>query len=109
VAELARRHPRARIVMAHLNGAGLRGIEQIAECPNIVVDTSGGDPESRIVETAVAVLGPQRVVFGSDAPIRHFMVTLGKVLGGELPDPVKQDILWNNAARLLPEWAGITP
>ena len=33
----------------------------------------------------------------------------GKVLGGELPTAVKQDILWNNAARLLPEWAGVTP
>jgi predicted TIM-barrel fold metal-dependent hydrolase len=109
VADLARRHPQARIVMAHLNGAGLRGIEQIAGCPNIVVDTSGGDPESRIVESAVEVLGPQRVVFGSDAPIRHFMVSLGKVLGGDLPDSAKQDILWNNAARLLPEWAEITP
>jgi predicted TIM-barrel fold metal-dependent hydrolase len=109
VADLARRHPRARIIMAHLNGAGLRGIEAVAGCPNVVVDTSGGDPQSGIVETAVAALGPARVVYASDAPIRHFGVSLGKILGGELPDAVKRDLLWNNAARLLPARAGVTP
>jgi predicted TIM-barrel fold metal-dependent hydrolase len=109
VAELARRHPRARIIMAHLNGAGLRGIEAIVDCPNVVVDTSGGDPQSGIVEVAVAALGPSRVVYGSDAPIRHFGVSLGKVLGAELPDAVKRDLLWNNAARLLPARAGVGP
>jgi predicted TIM-barrel fold metal-dependent hydrolase len=104
VADLARRYPAARIIMAHLNGAGLRGIEDVADCPNIYVDTSGGDPESGMVETAVEVLGPKRVVYGSDAPIRHFGTQLGKTLGTSLPDSVKRDILWNNAARLLPEW-----
>jgi predicted TIM-barrel fold metal-dependent hydrolase len=109
VADLARRHPRARIIMAHLNGAGLRGIEAIVDCPNIVVDTSGGDPQSGIVERAVAALGPTRVVFGSDAPIRDFSVSLGKVLGAELPDAVKRDLLWENAARLLPARLDLAP
>jgi uncharacterized protein len=107
VAVLARRHPRARIIMAHLNGAGLRGIEAIAGCPNVVVDTSGGDPQSGIVELAVAVLGPARVLYGSDAPIRHFGVSLGKILGADLPDAVKRALLWENAARLLPPRLGL--
>jgi predicted TIM-barrel fold metal-dependent hydrolase len=107
VAGLAKRHPEARIVMAHLNGHGLRGIEDVVDCPNIFVDTSGGDPESGFVEIAVDALGPERVVYGSDAPIRHFGVQLGKTLGTHLPDAAKQDILWNNTARLLPEWAGV--
>jgi len=109
VADLARRHPRARLIMAHLNGAGLRGIEAIADCPNVFVDTSGGDPQAGIVETAVAALGPTRVVYGSDAPIRHFGVSLGKILGADLPVTVKRDLLWNNAARLLPARAGVAP
>lgn len=109
VADLARRHPEARIVMAHLNGAGLRGIEDVADCPNLYVDTSGGDPESGMVEAAAAVLGHERVVYGSDAPIRHFGVQLGKTLGTDLPDRAKRDILWNNTAGLLPDWAGVDP
>jgi predicted TIM-barrel fold metal-dependent hydrolase len=107
VANLARRHPKARIIMAHLNGCGLRGIEAVADCPNLSVDTSGGDPESGMVEAAVARLGAGRVLFGSDAPIRHFGVQLGKTLGASLPARAKVDILWNNAARLLPPWAGV--
>ena len=109
VADLARRHPDAKIIMAHLNGAGLRGIEDVADCPNLLMDTSGGDPESGIVEAAVERLGAHRVVYGSDAAIRHFAVMLGKVLGTDLSDAAKRDILWNNAARLLPAWAGVAP
>jgi predicted TIM-barrel fold metal-dependent hydrolase len=109
VADLARRHPTVNIIMAHLNGAGLRGIEDVADCPNVYVDTSGGDPESGITEAAAASLGPTRVVYGSDAAIRHFGTQLAKVLGAGLPDAVKRDIVWNNAARLLPSWAGVAP
>ncbi|HIC70360.1 MAG TPA: amidohydrolase, partial [Candidatus Latescibacteria bacterium] len=107
VAHLARRHPRARIIMAHLNGCNPRGIEEVADCPNIFIDTSGGDPERGVVELAVARLGARRVLFGSDAPIRHFGVSLAKVLGAELSDSVRRELLWNNAARLLPARAGV--
>lgn len=101
VADLARRHPRARIIMAHLNGVGYRGIEAVADVPNVVVDTSGGDPESGLVEAAVRRLGPDRVVYGSDAPIRHFGVTMNKVLGADIPNVDKRAILWDNALRIL--------
>jgi predicted TIM-barrel fold metal-dependent hydrolase len=60
-----------------------------------------------MVEAAVARLGAGRVVFGSDAPIRHFGVQLGKTLGTALPTRMKMDIIWNNGARLLPPWAGL--
>lgn len=106
VADLARRHPHARIIMAHLNGCGLRGLAAVAECENLVVDTSGGDPESGMVEAAVDILGVHRVVFGSDAPIRHFAVQMGKTLGAGFSDEVIRDILWNNTVRLLPNWVG---
>ena len=101
VADLARRHPRARIIMAHLNGVGYRGIEAVVDVPNVVVDTSGGDPESGLVEAAVHRLGAHRVVYGSDAPIRHFGVTMNKVLGADIPDEAKRSILWDNALRVL--------
>ena len=109
VADLARRHPDARIIMAHLNGCGLRGIEHVVDCPNLVVDTGGGDPEAGLVETAVDALGGRRVVFASDLPVRLLGQCLGKTLGADLSEATKRDILWNNAARLLPEWAGVQP
>lgn len=105
VAELARRHPRARIIMAHLNGVNPRGLEDVVDCPNICVDTSGGDPESGMIELAVKRLGAERVVFGSDMPIRHFGVSLAKVVGAEISAEAKRAVLWGNAARLLPTGA----
>jgi uncharacterized protein len=107
VADLARRFPQAQIVMAHLNGVNPRGIEAVRDCPNVSVDTSGGDPESGMVELAVARLGSRRVVFGSDSPIRHPAVSLSKILASSLADAAKQDLLWNNASRLLPSWAHV--
>ena len=104
VADLARRHPQAQIIMAHLNGCNPRGIEDIVDVPNVCVDTSGGDPESGVVELAVERLGAGRVVFGSDAPIRHFGVCLAKVLGANLPWETKRMILWDNLQNRLPEW-----
>ena len=108
VASLAKRHPKAKIIMAHLYGCGLRGIEDVEDCPNIVIDTSGGDPQNGTIEQAVERLGHQRIVYGSDAPIRHFGVSVGKILGAALTDDQKRDILWNNTARLFPTWAGLT-
>ncbi len=105
VAKLARMVPDAKIIMAHLNGHGMRGIERIQACTNIYVDTSGGDPESGMVELACRRLGYQRVLFGSDAPIRHFGVQMSKVLGAAIPDEQKRAVLWDNAVRLLPSWA----
>ena len=109
VADLARRHPQAQIIMAHLNGCNPRGLEAVVDCPNVVVDISGGDPESGMVDLAVERLGAKRVIYGSDAPIRHFGITLAKVLGAQLSGQQRRDILWNNAARLLPPWAGVEP
>ncbi len=109
IADLARRHPDAKIIMAHLNGCGLRGIEHVRNCPNVTVDTSGGDPESGIVDAAAAALGANRVAFASDLPVRLLSQSLGKILGADLPDQAKRDILWNNAARLLPDWADVRP
>lgn len=109
VAALAGRHPRARIIMAHLKGVNAHGVEDVARCPNVSVDTAGGDPEAGVVEWAVERLGRDRVLYGSDAPIRHFGVAMATVTGTGLPSDVQRDILWNNAARLLPPWADVAP
>jgi len=104
VATLGRRHPRAKIIMAHLNGCGLRGIEEVKDVPNVHVEVGGGDPEANIVEIAVERLGMERVLYGSDAPIRHFAIVLGKVMGGRLTAEQQRMILYENALRLLPPW-----
>ena len=100
VAVLAKKFPELRIQMAHLYGAGFHGIADIAPYPNIYPDVSGGEPEAGILEYAVSVLGPERILFGSDAPGRGFAVQLGKVKGANLSEEVKEMILWKNAKRV---------
>jgi uncharacterized protein len=100
VAVLAARHPSLRIQMAHLGGAGRRGVADIKPYPNIVVDTSGGDPVLGEVDHAVAELGAERVLFGSDAPIRDPATALSKVLGSGLSPAERRMVLSENAVRV---------
>lgn len=109
VADMARRHPSATIIMAHMYAATRHGLDDIRDTPNVVVDVSGSDPESGMLEYAIDRLGSDRIVYGSDWPIRHFSVSISKVLDVDAPRQVIEDILWNNTARLLPEWANVAP
>jgi predicted TIM-barrel fold metal-dependent hydrolase len=101
VATLAQRFPNVRIIMAHLTGCGVRGVLAVKECPNVIVDTSGAAPEAGLVEYAVAQLGAERVLYGSDVPIRDFAVALSRITGTQLDARTKRKILHDNARQLL--------
>lgn len=101
VALLARRHPEVRIIMAHLTGCGIRGVLAICDCPNVWIDTSGAAPEAGLVEYAVAQLGAERVLHGSDAPIRDYGVSLARVTTAQISPAAKRRILCENARELL--------
>jgi predicted TIM-barrel fold metal-dependent hydrolase len=98
---LARRFPNVRIIMAHLTGCGVRGVLAVKACDNLVVDTSGAAPEAGLVEYAVAQLGADRVLYGSDVPIRDFAVALARVTGTQLDAATRRKILRDNARALL--------
>jgi predicted TIM-barrel fold metal-dependent hydrolase len=101
VANLARRFPTVTIVMAHLTGDGQRGVLDIADCPNVLIDTSGGQPESVLVEYAVRQLGAERVIYGSDWPIRDFGTQVGRVRSAALTPEQQRLVLSGNAQRIL--------
>jgi uncharacterized protein len=109
IVALARAVPHARIIMGHMNGSGLKGIEAIAPYPNVATETGGSEPERGIVEAAVRILGSKRVVYGSDVSGRHFATQLGKIVGADLAEVTKKRILWDNLVRLLPKSAGLKP
>ncbi len=101
VAALARRHPDARIIMAHMTGVGRRGVQDVEDLANVYVDTSGGWYDSEMVEYAVRRMGDERVIYGSDYPGRDYAPQVGRVEGANLPQEVKEKILWRNAAAVL--------
>jgi uncharacterized protein len=101
LASLAARHPDAQLICGHTGGDWEQGIRAVRARPNICVDLGGGDPVAGITEMAVRELGPERVLFGSDAPGRSFASQLAKVYGAAIPDDVKRFILGANLKRLL--------
>lgn len=101
LAELAARHPNTTIICGHSGGDWERGIRAVRACKNVLVDVSGGDPTAGSVEMAVAELGPERVIFGSDAGGRSFATQLAKVVDADIADSAKELILAGNAKRLL--------
>ena len=101
VADLARRHPRVSIIMAHLGGVRWRGVLDVKPYSNVLVDTSGSQPVAGLVEYAVAQLGAERVLFGSDWPLRNYAVQKARVSGAHISERAKACILGENAARLL--------
>ncbi|MGE3821181.1 MAG: amidohydrolase family protein, partial [Isosphaeraceae bacterium] len=109
VASLARAVPHLRLIMGHLHGGGLRGIETVADLPNVSVETGGSDAEAGVVERAVRRLGTRRVIFGSDVNGRQLGGQLAKITGARLSVEAQKRILWDNLARLLPKSAGVSP
>jgi len=77
------------------------GVADVQDCPNVLVDTSGSQPEQGIVEWAVAQLGAERLVYGSDVVGRDFGTQIGRVLGARLTARQRDLILGGNACRLL--------
>jgi predicted TIM-barrel fold metal-dependent hydrolase len=102
MAALAARHPDAELIFGHTGGDWEYGIMALRDHSNVYADLAGGDPTAGLTELAVTEFGPQRVLYGSDAPGRSFASQLAKVHGAEITDEAKQMILGPNMLRLLP-------
>ncbi|MCA9094169.1 MAG: amidohydrolase family protein [Planctomycetaceae bacterium] len=101
LAELAARHPTAKIICGHTGSDWERGIRAIRNSPNVSVDLGGNDPTAGFVEMALRELGPERILYGSDVPGRSFATQLGKVYGARIPEADRRLILGDNLKRLL--------
>ncbi len=100
VADLARRFPEAKILMAHMEGSGIRGLLDVLDCPNVWVDTSGSQPFTGTVEYAVKHLGSDHLVFGTDRLGRGLDSQLARITGAAIDETARQKILFHNAVEL---------
>lgn len=101
VAVLARRHPKTQFITAHSGGTWELGIRAVRDQPNVAVETAGFDPTCGMVEMAVRELGPDRVVYGSDAMGRSFASQISKVAGADVPETAKRQVFSGNLRRML--------
>jgi uncharacterized protein len=101
VAELAKRHPEASLVLGHSGGNWELGLRAVRAVKNVYAETAGSDPTTGFVEMAVRELGAERVLYGSDAGGRSFASQIAKVRGADVPEAVKKLIFKDNLKRLL--------
>lgn len=82
VRDVATRHPRLTIILAHLGGHGgqrltprlVGAFKAIAELPRILMDTALVCDRD-LVHAAVQELGPARILFGTDEPLSLIRAT----------------------------------
>jgi uncharacterized protein len=101
IAELANRCPEVTIIMAHSGGDWIRTARTVKSLPNVCGDTSGCTWRTGFTEFLVRELGPRRVLYGSDAPVRAFGPQLGKIVAADLTDDELRLVLVDNARRLF--------
>jgi predicted TIM-barrel fold metal-dependent hydrolase len=102
---LARRYPKAKLIMGHM------GIdpEMIRFVPNMVKDlenvyldiSTTPDMPELVITKPVKVLGSHRILFGTDGPELHPILSLKKIEVAEISEESKRNILGNNAQKLL--------
>jgi predicted TIM-barrel fold metal-dependent hydrolase len=116
---LALRHPSLPVIVPHFGAGFFRELLMVADtCPNVLVDTSSSNAWMKyspglalrhVFAQALTVLGPDRLLFGSDssyfprgwhAAIRDTQVAVLDELG--VPHVDQQAILAGNFDRLFP-------
>ncbi len=103
---IAERFPETSFLMVHMGGAGTpaldrSAVETAARYPNITLIGSAV-PETAIV-SAIRILGPDRLCFGSDTPFRlmHVQLAMYRALLEDFDTHTCEKVLGGNLARVL--------
>ena len=103
---MAEEHPRLTVVAAHPGERSRYGehLTAMEACENYYLDISGtGLFRYGMLRYGIDRVGSERILFGSDYPICNAGMNLAGVFSESLTDGERENILWNNAARLLSE------
>lgn len=104
LARLARRHPRVTFILAHIGGGGdyHHTFAAIRDVDNIVADTSGSGVDRGMLDDAIAAIGAQRLLWGSDLTMETGLAKLRALENTGLVSAEDiQDIRWRNASRVF--------
>lgn len=95
MANVAKRYPEATFVMGHFTVAEWQySLNAIVDCPNVYTDMSGSVYDRPQLETAVRMLGADRIIFGTD---NSPSACVGKILGARISEEDKKTILSGRA------------
>ena len=98
--------PQVTIIMAHM-GVHLSFVEgaikMAKKAKNLILETTGVVYDAPIAK-AVAAIGSDRVIFGSDCPINNPIHEIMKIRVARISEDDKNKILGENIARILGLW-----
>ena len=68
LSRLATRHPNVQFIVAHIGGGGdwAHTLRVAREVPNLWIDLSGSGVDTDMMEHLTTVIGPERMLFGTD-------------------------------------------
>ena len=101
VANLAKRYPESKLLMAHMGANCLRELKPIAPYKNVSVDTSGSIFRRDDMDYAKKLLGADRIVFGTDMPLISYLLNYGQIEEADFSDEEKELVFCKNAVKLL--------
>jgi predicted TIM-barrel fold metal-dependent hydrolase len=103
---LAARHPTVQFILAHIGGGGdwLHSLAAVRPVNNVLVDLSGSGVDGGMLESCLAAVGAERMLWGCDLTMDTGWAKL-RYLERRLPPGDLELIRWRNAARIFPAGA----
>lgn len=102
VSKCAERYPNAKLLMGHsLHDQPDAAIAIVNEFPNVYFELCAVLDDRGVLERFLGESGSQRILFGTDFPWFDFHYYIGAVLGADITDDDRRNILYRNAQRLL--------
>lgn len=98
--EVAVRYPEVMLQYAHIGGGGdwEYACKSFVHYPNIYVDTSGSNNPENMIDSAMKLLGEDRLFFGSD---NCYYQSVGKILASNLTENQKKKVFFDNYNTIL--------
>jgi len=98
--DIAKRYPEAMFQYAHIGGGGdwEYACKSFVNYPNIYVDTSGSNNPENMIDSAMKLLGEDRLFFGSD---NCYYQSVGKILASNLTENQKKKVFFDNYNEIL--------
>lgn len=103
----ADRYPAMKLILAHIGNDEQSLHRQVVVCRrshrgNVYADTSSANSiVNGLIEAAVAELGHERILFGTDTPLYFAPAQRARIDHAFISDDAKRAILHDNAAKLL--------
>jgi uncharacterized protein len=103
VVAAAKAYPNANIVVAHMGGdAWWEGARAARQAPNVYLELCSTYTDPEKARAAVDAVGPERVLFGTDATLFTASHMLGAMADMGLTESELEMIMGGNARRLFP-------